>query len=310
MCVTMIPAVQTLAFVAVVSALACSSQDRQERSIEGAARDEPTAFRAEQAPDVPALQSIETAIAPPPGYERITVEAGSFGAWLRDLPVRAGRPPVQLYDGREKANQEAHYAVLDVDVGDKDLQQCADAVIRLRAEYLLAGPCRDEVQFNFTSGDTARWTDWRDGIRPVVTGNSVSWKQNAAPDASYSNFRTYLDTVFMYAGSASLEKELRSVTDPSNPEIGEVFIKGGFPGHAVIVVDAAENETGERVFLLAQSYMPAQDIHILRSFEGINPWYRVKSAGALRTPEWVFHYQDRKRFGPTTCEAVPNRESP
>ena len=49
-------------------------------------------------------------------------------------------------------------------------------------------------------------------------------------------------------------------------QIGDVFIKGGFPGHAVVVLDMAENDrTGQRVFLLAQSYMPAQDIHIMKN---------------------------------------------
>jgi hypothetical protein len=210
---------------------------------------------------------------------------------------------VHLYDGRRKGNQTAHHAVLDVDVGDKDLQQCADAVIRLRAEYLFSGPCRDEIQFDFTSGDVARWKDWRDGIRPIVTGNRVSWKHSAAVDDGYSNFRDYLETVFMYAGSASLERELESVADPADPEIGNVFIEGGFPGHAVLVVDVAQNEAGGRVFLLAQSYMPAQDIHIVRSFEDINPWYRAKSDGVLRTPEWDFYYDDLERFPDTGCEA-------
>ena len=44
---------------------------------------------------------------------------------------------------------------------------------------------------------------------------------------------------------------------------GDVFIKGGSPGHAVIVVDVAiYPQTGKTVFLLAQSYMLAQQIHI------------------------------------------------
>jgi hypothetical protein len=179
------------------------------------------------------------------------LEAGSFGAWLRELPVRAGRPPVLLYDGRRKSNQSAHFAVLDVDVGSKDLQQCADAVIRLRAEYLFSGPCKAEIQFDFTSGDTARWRDWRDGMRPMVNGNRVSWKQTTAGDDSYASFREYLDTVFMYAGSASLEKELVTVDDPARPEVGDVFIEGGFPGHAILVIDVAVNANGERAFLLA-----------------------------------------------------------
>jgi hypothetical protein len=191
--------------------------------------------------------------------------------------------------------------VLDVDVGDKDLQQCADAVIRLRAEYLFAGPCQDEIRFNFTSGDTAKWKEWRDGVRPVIAGNSVSWEKRATADGGYANFRSYLETVFTYAGSASLERELSPVAEPEDVNPGDVFIQGGFPGHAVLVVDVAENDSGDRVFLLAQSYMPAQDIHILRSFERISPWYRAQRSGALQTPEWDFDYDDLRRFRSLDC---------
>jgi len=36
-----------------------------------------------------------------------------------------------------------------------------------------------------------------------------------------------------------------------NMNIGDVFIVGGSPGHAVIVVDMAVNSDGEKIFLLA-----------------------------------------------------------
>jgi hypothetical protein len=209
---------------------------------------------------------------------------------------------VRFYDGRLKPDQDVHVAVVDIDVGDSDLQQCADAIIRLRAEFLFSGPCKDDIQFNFTSGDPARWAEWRDGVRPFVTGNRVSWRQSATVDDSYSNFREYLEEVFMYAGSASLEQELLPTADPSRPSVGDVFIEGGFPGHAVLVIDVAENTAGDRVFLLAQSYMPAQDIHVLKSYEDISPWYRAQADGVLRTPEWDFYYRDLKRFPLGRCE--------
>lgn len=245
---------------------------------------------------------LRSRIAVPPGFDRLPVGPRSFGAWLRELPVRPGRPAVHLYDSRRKVNQDAHFAVLDVDVGSTDLQQCADAVIRLRSEFLFAGPCADEIAFDFTSGDTARWTKWRDGIRPRVSDNQVSWSRQAEPDGSYANFRKYLEIVFTYAGSASLERELLAVEDPSRPEPGDVFIEGGFPGHAVLVLDVAVNAAGERVFLLAQSYMPAQDIHVLKSFDRRNPWYPARSEGVLSTPEWDFYYRQLRRFPYTECE--------
>ena len=43
---------------------------------------------------------------------------------------------VFLFNGIPKSNQTAQYAVLDIPIGNKDLQQCADAVMRLRAMWL------------------------------------------------------------------------------------------------------------------------------------------------------------------------------
>ena len=250
----------------------------------------------------PVEETVESRIRTPRGYERTPLKPGSFGAWLRNLPLRPGRPPVTLYNGRKKFNQSAHFAVLLIDVGDKDLQQCADAVMRLRAEYLLSRGCESSIAFHFTSGDLAKWSDWRSGIRPRVQGNNVSWSRTGDPDGSYRNFRKYLDIVFSYAGSASLSRELETVADPLLVEEGDVFIQGGFPGHAVIVIDVAEDRRGERIFLLAQSYMPAQDIHILRNpGSRINPWYPAAPRGTLATPEWTFRYENLKRFPSVDC---------
>ena len=103
--------------------------------------------------------------------------------------------------------------------------------------------------------------------------------------------------IFNYAGTYSLEKELQQI--PINDvQIGDVFIQGGFPGHAVVVVDMAENETGEKRFMLAQSYMPAQDIHILKNPTNrkLSPWYSTNFEGNLYTPEWTFEASDLRRF--------------
>jgi len=40
------------------------------------------------------------------------------------------------FSGEKIANQNNHEAVFNLDVGNQDLQQCADAIIRLRSEYL------------------------------------------------------------------------------------------------------------------------------------------------------------------------------
>ena len=238
-------------------------------------------------------------IAAPAGFDRDPAGPDSFSSWLRHLPLKKGRPPVLLHNGRPKANQSAHAAVIDIDVGSRDLQQCADAVIRLRAEYLFSRARFGAIAFNFTSGDRAAWQRWAAGYRPRVRGNTVTWTAAAPPNSSYASFRTYLDTVFTYAGTSSLSRELTPVRDPNRLQIGDVFIQGGFPGHAVIVLDlATHRRSGRKVFLLAQSYMPAQDIHLLRNLNDahLSPWYALDFGGRLRTPEWSFRPSDLKRF--------------
>ncbi len=244
-----------------------------------------------------ARPGIAERIAPPRGAERIALAADDFGEWLRQLPLLPGTPDVLLFDGSPKHDQTAHVAVLDLDVGERDLQQCADAVIRLRAEWLRASGRADAIGFRFTSGDLARWSAWRTGERPVVLGRFVRWFRRAGPDDSDASFRAYLDTVFRYAGSASLEGELMPVEAESAVLPGDVFIQGGHPGHAVLVVDvAADPTTARRYFLLAQSYMPAQQVHVLRNPARADAWYVAGAPGPLVTPEWVFPPRSLRRF--------------
>ena len=236
----------------------------------------------------------------PQGYTRNDIPVNSFGDYLRNISLKSKNSPVKLYNGENKNYQELHYRVLDISVGKRDLQQCADAVMRLRAEYLLKTNQKNKISFNYTSGDAAIYEKWATGFRPSIKGNKVTWSLQAKADTSYSNFLKYMENVFMYAGSASLSKELQQ-KDIQNLEIGDVFIQGGFPGHAVLVVDVALHPTtNKKVFLIAQSYMPAQDIHILKNFnnEEISPWYEVlnTSSQEIITPQWIFKQNDLMSF--------------
>jgi hypothetical protein len=236
-------------------------------------------------------------ISVPEGYERISVEKKSFGDWLRHIPLKTGTPKVLLYNGELKYNQSAQFAVVNIDTGKEDLQQCADAVIRLKSEYHFSKKENNKIHFKFTNGDEAEYSKWIEGYRPVLKNNKVSWVKSAQQDNSYKNFKAYLRQVFMYAGTSSLSKEMQTI-ELKSMQSGDVFIHGGFPGHAVIVLDMAVNKTtGKKIFLIAQSYMPAQDIHLLKNPALDNsPWYSLDFEGKLETPEWTFQATELKRF--------------
>jgi hypothetical protein len=235
----------------------------------------------------------------PAGFHRVAVDSGSFGEWLRYLPLHPEGKKVLLYNGNEKRRQDVHVAVINIDPGTTDLQQCADATMRLRAEYLFSAGKYGSIHFNYTSGDRCDYSEWCNGVQLKVNGNKVT-KVNTGRKSEISEhgaLRTFMNNVFTYAGTLSLAKEMISVTSDSI-QIGDVFIQGGSPGHAVIVVDMCSNSHGEKLFMLAQSYMPAQEIHVLKNFNepSISPWYRVPANGELNTPEWDFKISDLKRF--------------
>lgn len=202
----------------------------------------------------------------PEGFKRMPAATGSFAAWLQLLPLKKD-PTVYLYNGAAKPNQSAQFAVIDISVGDKDLQQCADAIMRLRAEYLFSRQQFDKISFTDNEGTVYKFD------RPFTR----------------ERFYSYLQKVFGMCGSASLSKQLKK-TGMMDMQPGDVLIKGGFPGHAVIVTDMAQNQKGEKIYLLAQSYMPAQDIHILKnpSDESLSPWYHLNNNAEISTPEYYF----------------------
>ena len=237
------------------------------------------------------------AIPVPKGYVRLASPKNSFCRFLRKQTLKRDTT-VYLYNGQRKANQSAQFAVLNIDVGKRDLQQCADAIMRLRAEYLYQQKNYTGIRFHFTNGDLVPFIKYANGYRPRIRGNRVRWRKNQRKSYSYTTFRNYMNLIFAYAGTSSLRKELKAVST-RKMQCGDSFVQAGNPyGHAVLVVDLAiHKRTGEKLFLLAQSYMPAQDIHILKNPQNANlsPWYRIPKK-QLVTPEWEFSNKDLRRF--------------
>ncbi len=248
----------------------------------------------------PPARRLAESFEPPAGFSRVPAAPGSYGDWLRHLPLAPEGTPVRNHDGSRKADQSSAAAIVAIDVGKRDLQQCADAVMRLRAEYLRAAGRRDALSFRFTSGDSYPYDRWLAGFRPRVRGSEVAWSQDRAAADSRRQFRAWLEVVFTYAGTWSLERDTRPVPSTAALRIGDVLIQGGFPGHALLVVDLARNPAGETAVLLAQSYMPAQSIHV-----AINPedpqggvWYHLDDDSPIHTPDWpeAFSPKDFRRL--------------
>lgn len=215
------------------------------------------------------------AIPLPAGFERTKADTASFAEYLRNTGLKA-HTTVYLYNGQPKHNQDAQYVLLDISTGNKDLQQCADAVMRLRAEYLFNQKKSEQIVFY-------------DNDRTAYSFSAPFTRER---------FDKYLARVFGMCGSASLSKQLKPVGRFPDIEPGDVLIRGGFPGHAVIVMDVAINDSGKKIYLLAQSYMPAQDIHVLKNpvNAGLTPWYEVNDDNIIVTPEYTFTQNELMRW--------------
>jgi hypothetical protein len=238
-----------------------------------------------------AAQRLAQRIAVPPGCQRVPVAAGSWSEWLRGLPLKPAGTPARLFNGKLKDNQAVVAAVVNIDPGTTDLQQCADAVMRLRAEYLFSvNP--NKIHFHLTTGYDAWFSDYLAGTTFRVQGERVYPAPKPVEAATHAALGRYLLPVFGYAGTLSLSREVQPVP-LAQAQPGDVLVHGGSPGHAVLVADAATNvRTGQRYLLLMQSYMPAQHIHLLRNVSQptLGAWFAVPGPQATEfdTPEWPF----------------------
>lgn len=229
-------------------------------------------------------------IATPRGYIRSSIPVTDFGYYLKELKLKPNTT-VFLFNGAPKVNQQAQYAVLDISVGNKDLQQCADAVMRLRAEYLFMEKRFEQIRFYAGDGTWISYAGWLKGMRYKLSGNRLVITRGTPGPPTHTSLLQYLDIVFSYCGTATLPASLyKKPIAAMQP--GDVLLKPGAPGHAVIVIDMAQNNKGEKIYLLAQSYMPAQDIHVLRNPSGRQPgpWYLLANNNdMIQTPEWTFY---------------------
>jgi len=229
-----------------------------------------------------AAKTLISRFDPPPGFIRTVIDTSSFGFYLRHIKLKTFGTPVRYYDGQPKNKKNVYISVIDMDIGNRDLQQCADAIMRLRSEFLYARKRYRDIHFNFVSDGLPRY-----------------YEEYNEGDHSYGKFRKYMDYIFSYANTRSLSEELISCENIEEMQIGDVLIQTGNPyGHAVIVLDMAVNaDSGEKVYMLAQSYMPAQDIQVLlnRENQKISPWYLL-GVDPIETPEWTFRQGDLKRF--------------
>ncbi len=211
----------------------------------------------------------------PYGYERIDGNDAAYSTFLRSLPLKGKGEKVMLYTGDTANYQFLSYAVVDLLILS-NAEQCADACMRLRAEYLFRHGRYGEIRFNDVNGKTMKYTG----------------------DSSRKEFEKYLRKVYNAANTFSLSRELQQ-RPLAEIQPGDVFVyaaadrTGNQYGHAIMVVDVARNpRTGKKILLLAEGNTPARNIHVMRNLGHPfrSPWFTLdENADKLRLSVFRFN---------------------
>lgn len=213
--------------------------------------------------------TLESRITPPDGYNRVTVESGSFAEYLRKYPLHPVNIKLPVYNGKTFNTDSP--AIFDISLGDEGYQQCADSIIRLYSDYFYENGQYDRISFEFSNGDICDYNRWRQGKRMLALGSFSCEIPGALPDDSLQGYRNYLKTVMNYAGTLSLLNESEQIS-PDEIRIGDFICN---ESHVVLIVDEAVSENGEKSYLIGQSTIPAVCFHIVTNYNGgvTTPWF-------------------------------------
>tara|TARA_R110000796_G_C14412384_1_gene418911 strand:- start:113 stop:811 length:699 start_codon:yes stop_codon:yes gene_type:complete len=212
-------------------------------------------------------QTISNTFNIPDGYKRL--QNTGYANWIISQPIKT-KEKVFYYDGNIKTGLNTIYiAKFDYDIGKRDLHHCADAAIYNNAKYLYDSKQFNKIAYHFTDGTLYKYNQ--------------------------TSFIKYITKIWIYAGSWSIKKYDTKPVDIKNIQAGDIFIVGGFPGHVVSVVDVVISDKGHKKYMLSQSYMPAQEQHILLNPKG-GLWYDINLAEDVKTPQYTFKINELRRF--------------
>lgn len=218
-------------------------------------------------------------IAPPRGFERVDARAGDYTSFLRSLPLKPYGTKVQLYTGGDARLQFLSAAVIDLPLLS-NYEQCADATMRIRAEYFYKSGRYGDIRF----------TD--------VNGNKLTYQGGANRKA----FEKYMRIVYGVCSTFSLfhETKPRAI---SEVQPGDVLVfkarEGRKYGHAILVADVARNKQGKVAILCLEGNTPARDLHIMRNMANParNPWFILdEDDSIIMISVFPFHANELRHY--------------
>jgi hypothetical protein len=216
-------------------------------------------------------QTIESYFEIPKDYKRII--QSDYHDWIISREINT-KDKVKYFNGQTIDGLGTDYKAKFVyNIGKRNLHQCADAVMYNNARYFF--DTKQYKKISYTFSHNARVYSY------VKEFNVFNEK----------TFKKYITMVWGYCGTWSLQEYDTVEIDIKKMQVGDMFLIGGFPGHAMSVVDMIENNNGKKKFMLAQSFMPAQEQHILLNPNTNNVWFY-----SVNEIPWSFTAKDLRRF--------------
>ncbi|MDR1406197.1 MAG: DUF4846 domain-containing protein [Prevotellaceae bacterium] len=233
----------------------------------------------------------------PHGYQRTDTTPASFAFFLRHLPLLPSGTPVKFHDGAANAACSPA-AVIDMETGDKNLQQHAQAVMRLWAEYLFEQQRFPDIHFHIDNGERIPYEQWAEGMKLVIDGKAY-WTKTPSNPRQYRTFRRYLNFIFTNSSFRTLAQDVELSTAPHIAP-GDMLTPGNDTDSVVVMIlDAAvHRQTGEMVVLLVSGGSPAQSLHVLQNTaedHTAGAWFPVKN-GTVAAGKMSFSTAQRYRF--------------
>ena len=214
-------------------------------------------------------QTIESYFEIPKDYKRII--QSDYHDWIISREINT-KDKVKYFDGKTIDGLGTDYKAKFVyDIGKRNLHQCADAVIYNNARYFFDTKQYKKISYTFSHNTRV--------YSYVKEFNVFNEK----------TFKKYITMVWGYCGTWSLQEYDTIEVDIKEMQVGDMFLIGGFPGHTMSIVDIIENSEGNKKFMLAQSFMPAQEQHILLNINDV--WF-----DSVNEIPWNFTNKDLKRF--------------
>ena len=245
----------------------------------------------------PEGKTVITRFTVPDGYQRSDTLPATFAFFLQHLPLLPPKTPVKFYDG--VPNTASHpAAVIDMDTGDKNLQQNVQTVIRLWAEYLFEQQRFPDIHFHINNGELIPYEQWAQGMKLVINRKTY-WTKTPSNPRLYQTFRRYLNFIFTNSNFQTLSQDLE-LSAATNIAPGDILVSGNDTGNdvAMILDVAVHQETGEVAVLLVSGGNPAQSLQVLKNTgenKTAGAWFPVTD-GVLMIDKKSYSITQRYRF--------------